>query len=313
VSFQEEFYRFGKGIVADLWSTNYSAMSGITLAMPPLEEQESISKFLDCETAKIDALIAEQQRLMELLQEKRQAIISHAVTKGLNPDASMKDSGVEWLGEVPEHWEVCALSYALNAVGDVDHYMPPSVAEGVPYVMTGDLEEFASQIDLKGCKQVAHHDYEKLCKKIKTTKGDLIMARYATIGTVTYVDLDCEFLVSYSCVTIKPKTERALGMYLFFCLKSDSFVQGIAERINTNTQGNVGIADLRKVKVVLPAIAEQLEIANYLQVRVAEMGEVIESSASVISLLQERRSALISAVVTGQIDVRGIVREEVAA
>ena len=105
VPFQEEFYRFGKGIVADLWSTNYSSMSGITLAMPSLSEQR-IANFLDKETAKIDALISEQERLIELLQEKRQAVISHAVTKGLNPDAPMKDTGMEWLGEVPEHWEM---------------------------------------------------------------------------------------------------------------------------------------------------------------------------------------------------------------
>ena len=89
VPFQEEFYRFGKGIVADLWSTNYTAMAGITLAIPSYEEQVSIATFLDRETAKIDALIAEQQRLIELLQEKRQAVISHAVTKGLNPAVPM--------------------------------------------------------------------------------------------------------------------------------------------------------------------------------------------------------------------------------
>ena len=98
VPFQEEFYRFGKGIVADLWSTNYSSMSAITLALPTTSEQLAIANFLDRETTKIDALITEQKHLIELLQEKRQAVISHAVIKGLNPNAPMKDSGVEWLG-----------------------------------------------------------------------------------------------------------------------------------------------------------------------------------------------------------------------
>ena len=276
----------------------------LKVPVPDFGTSVQIARFLDYETAKIDALIEKQQQLIALLKEKRQAVISHAVTEGLNPDAPLRDSGVEWLGEVPAHWEVGALSYALNAIGDVDHYMPPSIEEGVPYVMTGDLEELASEIDFTRCKQVAHHDYLRLCKKIKTTKGDLIMARYATIGTVSYVDLDSEFLVSYSCVTIKPNTEKALGRYLFFCLKSDSFVQGIQERINTNTQGNVGIADLRKVKVALPKIEEQLRITEYLRVRVAKMGKVIESSEATIDLLQERRTALISAAVTGKIDVR---------
>jgi len=107
--FQEEFYRNGKGIVADLWSTTFSAMRNILLAMPPLPEQTAIAAFLDRETAKIDALVAEQRRLIELLKEKRQAVISHAVTKGLDPDAPMKDSGIEWLGEVPAHWAIIAL------------------------------------------------------------------------------------------------------------------------------------------------------------------------------------------------------------
>ena len=112
--FQEEYYRYGKGIVADLWSTNYSEMKNINLAVPPVPEQQTIAAFLDLETGKIDALIAEQQRLVELLAEKRQAEISHAVTKGLNPNAPMKDSGIEWLGEVPGHWEVKRLRFVAE-------------------------------------------------------------------------------------------------------------------------------------------------------------------------------------------------------
>jgi type I restriction enzyme S subunit len=240
-------------------------------------------------------------------------VISHAVTKGLNPDAPMKDSGVEWLGEVPEHWEVGALSYALGAVGDVDHYMPETVQEGVPYVMTGDLKDLASQIDFEGCKQVADQDYKRLSRKIKTAMGDLIMARYATIGTVAYVDVDREFLVSYSCVTIKPDAAKADGMYLFFCLKSDSFFKGIQQRVNTNTQENIGIGDLKKVKVALPPVNEQLEIVKHLQAQVSEMDGLIKGSKVTVGLLKERRSALISAAVTGQIDVRALVPEAVAA
>jgi type I restriction enzyme S subunit len=308
-----EIKRFSRGITDFRLRLYWDEFKNLRVCLPPAIERDALLRFLDRETAKIDALIAEQQRLIELLQEKRQAVISHAVTKGLNPDAPMKDSGVEWLGEVPEHWEVGALGYALSAIGDVDHYMPPTVAEGVPYVMTGDLEDLASEIDFTACKQISRNEYHQLCKKIITSKGDLIVARYATIGTVSYVDLDLEFIVSYSCVTIRPKAEKAFGRFLFFCLKSDSFFQGIRERINTNTQGNVGIADLKLVKVALPPIEKQLEITEFLQTRTEEMGRVIQSSEAVIDLLQERRSALISAAVTGQIDVRGLVPEAVAA
>ena len=288
---------------------NQQLMRSASFALAPLHEQVQIANFLDRETAKIDALIAEQQRLIELLQEKRQAVISHAVTKGLNPDAPMKDSGVEWLGEVPEHWEVCGLSHTLTAIGDVDHYMPATVAEGVPYLMTGDLRALTSQIDFNDCKQVSPEEYEKLSRKIKTSKGDLIMARYATIGTVTYVDVELDLLVSYSCVTIKPDNSRVDGMFLFFCLKSDSFAQGLRCKVNANTQENVGIGDLKKVSVAIPPYNEQQQICEYLQNATSGMTDVIQASQDTVRLLQERRSALISAAVTGQIDVRGLVAE----
>ena len=293
-------------LIRDGQEIRYSNFVQVPLLIIPVSEQLAIATFLDHETAKIDYLIDEQQRLIELLQEKRQAVISHAVTKGLNPDAPMKDSGVEWLGEVPEHWEVCGLGHILKGIGDVDHYMPSTVAEGVPYLMTGDLQELTSQIDFNECKQVSHEEYEKLSRKIKTDNGDVIMARYATIGTVAYVDVEQDLLVSYSCVTIKPNIDRTCGMFLFFCLKSESFAQGMRHKINANTQENVGIGDLKKVKVAIPPLNEQQQITEHLQSAISEMSDVIQASKDTVRLLQERRSALISAAVTGQIDVRGL-------
>jgi type I restriction enzyme S subunit len=313
VNFQEEFYRFGKGIVADLWSTNYSAMKGICIPVPPLPEQRTIAAFLDAETSKIDGLVSEQRRLIELLKEKRQAVISHAVTKGLNPDVKMKPSGIEWLGDVPEGWEVVKLAYAINAIGDVDHHMPPSVEDGVPYLMTGDLKELVSKVDFTKCKQVAQQDYRKLSRKIKTTRGDLIMAKYATVGSLSYVDLDIDFLVSYSCVTIKPNVEKAAGWFLFYCLKSDMFAYGIKRRINTNTQQNLGNDSLRQAKIVLPPLQVQHEIVRSLRDRVEKFDTLITQAERAIELLQERRTALISAAVTGKIDVRGYKPQEAVA
>ena len=113
------------------------------LAVPALPEQAAIATFLDRETAKIDALIAEQQRLIELLQEKRQAVISHAVTKGLNPDASMKDSGIEWLGEVPEHWDVCRVKAVSSFTMSGPRGWSERVGEeGALFVQSGDLTDF---------------------------------------------------------------------------------------------------------------------------------------------------------------------------
>ncbi|HCE1512224.1 TPA: restriction endonuclease subunit S [Vibrio parahaemolyticus] len=271
---------------------------------PSIQEQQKIANFLDHETAKIDTLIAKQEKLIELLKEKRQAVISHAVTKGLNPDVPMKDSGVEWLGDVPEHWEVGALNYSLEAIGDVDHFMPPSREAGVPYVMTGDLQERASEISFEHCKQVSHEDYLRLSRRIKTSIGDVIMARYATIGTVSYVDIDKPFLVSYSCVTLKPNTNKVFGLYLYYYFKSLSFLQGVQSHINTNTQGNVGVSDLKTVKVPLPTLNEQEMIINHLNLTLDKIDNLSKKASDAIELMKERKTALISAVVTGKIDLR---------
>ncbi|WP_352259694.1 restriction endonuclease subunit S [Psychrobacter sp. TB55-MNA-CIBAN-0194] len=287
--------------------TNLSndAFNKYPVLLPPEFEQTQIANFLDYETAQIDTLIDKQKTLIQLLKEKRQAVISHAVTKGLNPDVSMKDSGVEWLGGVPEHWEFIKFDYVINAVGDIDHYMPKSIDTGIPYVMTGDLRDLVSEIDFENCKQVAHSDYVKLSRKIKASKDDIIFARYATIGTLSYVDIDADFLVSYSCVTIKPNSERTSGKYLFRYLKSQAFLQAITMYINSNTQGNVGIDSLKNVKVIMPPLSEQEEIINFLNDEVVKIDRLLDKAKSAITLMQERRTALISAAVTGKIDVRG--------
>ena len=304
----------GLGKLGTQLNLNTDTVGSIFIPFPSCTiETEQIISFLDRETAKIDALIDEQERLIELFQEKRKAIISHAVTKGLNPSAPMKDSGVEWLGEVPEHWGISPLNYVLKAVGDVDHYMPESTDSGVPYVMTGDLKDLASNIDFEACKQVSEEDYEKLTKKIKTQKGDLILARYATIGTVSYVDTDIKLLVSYSCVTIKVNPVKIASKYLYFFIKSQAFESGVKSKVNSNTQDNVGIGDLKKVLIVLPKAEEQLAIVEHLLSATSQLDNQMQISERAVGLLKERRSALISAAVTGQIDLRGIVQEEGAA
>lgn len=283
---------------------DWEHVGSIHVPSPAASEQAEIIAVLDRETTRINSLISKKTRFIEYLKEKRLALITRAVTKGLDPNVKMKPSGVDWIGDVPDHWGVKSIGYILDAVGDVDHFMPESVEKGVPYLMTGDLKELVSQVNLEDCKQVSHSDYAKLSKRIKSTKGDVILARYATIGTSMYVDIDIEFLVSYSCVTIKTTPSKVSGLYLFEYLKSDAFYQGISNQINTNTQGNVGISDLKKVKMALPSLSEQSKIIEYLSSKLENIDNLIEKTKRSIDLLKERRSAFITAAVTGQIDLR---------
>ena len=316
VSFQEEFYRFGKGIVADLWSTNYSAMSGITLAMPPLEERESIATFLDHETAKIDALIAEQQRLIELLQEKRQAVISHAVTKGLNPHAPMKDSGVEWLGDVPEHWDAPKIKHRFRTTSgstpnsealDV-YYTTDDDDEAIPWIRTTDISN--DQVSVAEVFITPKAIADTACSVLPA--NTVLVALYGGAGTVGKNGiLKIEAAVNQALCAILP-SRNALPEYVH------AYVQFLRpfwmERaVSARKAGNISQELVRDTPFPLPAIEEQQAILDNLNKHLREIDLLESESTASLVLLEERGAALISAAVTGQIDVRGLVPEAVAA
>ncbi len=169
------------------------------------------------------------------------------------------------VGLIPEDWNIHFLIQVVNGITDVDHYMPPTRKVGIPYVMTGDLKELVSDIDFDSCKKISSGDYKKLSKKNKNLKGNIVLARYATIGTVSYVDIDKDFIISYSCVTIKPNETNLNGLFFFYYLKSNIFKNEAYNKINSNIQGNIGISDLYKFKIPLPPnLEEQKAIATAL-------------------------------------------------
>lgn len=213
-----------------------------------------------------------------------------------------KPSGVEWIGDIPVKWNLMKLNYLVNAIADVNHYMPNDVDFGYPYVMTGDLKEYASEIDFDNCKQISETDYKELSIKVKSEKEDVIFARYATIGTVCYVDINKSFVVSYSCVTIKPKQKLLHGKYLFYHLKSQSFYEGISQSINSNTQGNVGIESLSAEKIPVPPLPEQNAIATYLDAKCAKIDNVVAVQQKRIELLKELKQSIITHAVTRGLD-----------
>jgi len=277
-------------------------LDNVDMPVPPSTEQTAIASFLDRETAKIDALIAEQQRLIELLQEKRQAVISHAVTKGLNPDALMKDSGIEWLGEVPEHWEVWKVSRAFSLIGsgttprsDNPEYYEDGV---IPWVNTGDLTD-GQLLDCPKrvtAKALADHTSLRLYPP-----GSLLFAMYgATIGKLAL--LGFEATVNQACCVLGDGTavEPPFMFYWFLGMRSN-----ILSLATGGGQPNVSQDIVRSLRVACPDTAEQLRIVAFLDAK-TETLELLQTECwTAITLLQERRAALISAAVTGQIDVRG--------
>jgi type I restriction enzyme, S subunit len=283
----------------------------LLLALPPAPEQTAIATFLDHETAKIDALIAEQQRLIEVLQEKRQAVISHAVTKGLNPDAPMKDSGIEWLGEVPEHWKVGPLK-RFWATTDCKHITAEFVDEGYPLASIREVQ--SRWVDLSTAKQTTEHFYLQLIEGgRKPMEGDLIFSRNATVGEVAQVPANPPaFAMGQDVCLLRRHRSGYSAAYLHAVLRSPVVVEQITQLMIGSTFKRINVEEIRGLMIPMPPSAEQSDIAGRIASVAGEIDCLAVEAVRTVALLQERRSALISAAVTGQIDVRGLTGSEAA-
>ncbi|MDN5125506.1 restriction endonuclease subunit S [Aliarcobacter butzleri] len=295
---------------------NSQILNNLTLILPNIVEQQKIANFLDEKSKIFDEAISKKEQLISKLELVKQSLISEVVTGKLKiveqnsklqtikrEENELKSSGVEWLGDIPKDWKIHKLRYGVERIGDIDHDMPKSVSIGKPYLMTGDISEKVSLIDFSNTKQISEEDFLRLSRKIKPNKGDIIFARYATIGTVCYVDVEKDFLVSYSCVTIKTIPKKVFGEYLFYFFKSNFFLEEIKSYINSNTQGNIGIDSLYKIKLILPKIEEQQKISKYLDEKLIHFDNTIEKTKQSIKKLKEAKEALISQAVTGKIEV----------
>lgn len=270
------------------------------VAVPAYDEQQAIADYLDETCSKIDEIIAEAKASIDEYKELKQSVIFEAVTKGLDKNVKMKDSGIEWIGEIPVSWDCEKMRYIVNDIGDIDHYMPESVGYGIAYLMTGDLSDKVSNINFEKCKQVSYEDYKKLSKKIKAEIGDIIFARYASIGIVCYVDVDKNFLVSYSCVVIKPKHDIINSLYVKYYLQSKAFKEEVLRLANSNVQMNVGKESLLQAKITVPSLYEQEKIVNFLDKKTAEIDSLIAEKESLINDLEAYKKSLIYEVVTGK-------------
>lgn len=283
-------------------------LGNIRVIVPPLSEQQKIAQFLDHETAKIDTLIEKQQRLIELLKEKRQAVISHAVTKGLNPNAPMKDSGVEWLGEVPEHWEISQIKY-LCYVNDGNHgeeYPKDSdytvEQDGVPFIRGGNMSNFAiTNNDMLYITKTKNNSM----RKGRLAAGDILFMNRGEIGKLAliseeYAGSNLNSQIAY----LRCLNGKVNNKYLLYFLASDYILNLLLSMKMGSVLTQFPIGNLLEIRVPLPIISEQQKIANFLNLETIKFDTLIEKANSAIELMQERRTALISAAVTGKIDVR---------
>ena len=290
-----------KGIRVNQWDLDPDEFKLIELLLPSKQEQSKIFEFLDYETARIDRLIAQQQRLIELLKEKRQAVISHAVTKGLNPNAPMKDSGVEWLGQVPEHWGVSALGYysMLNTGATPDRSKNQYWGGTIPWIKTGEVRYDTIYETEETITQAALSETSVRLSK----PGTLLMAMYGqgiTRGRVAILGVSATY--NQACVAITPNSKLTNDFLKFFFMAG---YDALRDGGNETSQMNLNADIVSKFKVLVPSYEEQIDIVSFLRIKLAHYEQLINKSEHAIALMQERRTALISAAVTGKIDLRG--------
>jgi len=288
-----------------LANLNGSLIGQIVLPIAPLHEQQKIAIFLDRETAKIDKLIAKQERLIEILQEKRSTLISNAVTKGLKPDITMKESGISWIGEIPSHWEVLKIKWIAKMESGhtpnkkVDEYWADCDIPWVSLNDTGRLKEndFISDTTI----QINHLGIANSSARLLPPEA-VVFSRDATIGRCAITTRPMavsQHFIAWLC------GDRIIPEYLLRVIRS--MTQELERLTFGSTIKTIGMPDVRTLVTPLPPLDEQKGIIDTIRRETAKIDTLIAKAKRSLELLQEHRSSLISAAVTGKIDVRNLV------
>jgi type I restriction enzyme S subunit len=285
-------------------SISFEQFGSIYLPLASYFEQQKITYFLDNETAKIDILIAKQEKLIELLKEKRQAVISHAVTRDLNPNVPIKDSGVEWLGEVPEHWATPKIGYHCNVTKLTGF-------EFTNHWKTSDLGQIVAlrgfnigerRLSLEKTEKITEH-LSKYLARTKLILGDIVLPCTGTLGNAAVIPESDKFHINQNIAKLRfdSKVDPTFAVYWLTC---DVFRTIIDFNNTSGMQPVLLIGDIRNIVIPIPSKGEQRDIVSYLDKKVNHYNLLISKCENSKKLIQERKTALISAAVTGKIDVR---------
>jgi len=269
---------------------------------PPTVEQTEIAEYLDYQTGLIDSILDKKQHLIEKLKEQRQAIINQAVTKGLNPNVAMKESGVEWLGKIPEHWEFVKLKFITEKIIDGAHFTPTYVDSGIPFLRVTDIQ--MPSINLSKVKFIPEEEHKELIKRCKPEKGDVLLSKNGTIGITKVIDWDWEFSTFVSLCLIKFKEE--VSPYYFSHFFNSSIVdQQIKVGSKTTSVTNLHLDKIKELIIAIPSgITEQNNICEHLNLKLGEIDDIILKAEKSKEQLKFYRQSIISEAVTGKIDVR---------
>ena len=305
IQFGDEFYKWGHGIVDDLWTTRWQDMKNISIPVPPLQEQQAIADYLDRKTAEIDAAITEAKSLIEKYKAYKQSIITEAVTKGLNPNVKKKGSGIEWIGEIPECWEVLPLLKVIwlrARLGWKGLKADEYVDEGYPFLSAFNI--VSDKLNWEELNYITQDRYEE-SPEIKLSIGDVLIVKDgAGIGKSARIDsLPLgEATVNSSLGVITPYN-KILYTYLHYFFVSNAFQNVIGFIKNGMGVPHLTQENMRLVRVTIPPLTEQKQIADYLDEKCSQIDPIISQKEHLVTQLQEYKKSIIFEYVTGKKEV----------
>ncbi len=280
-------------------------LRNIFCIIPPLQEQEQIVKYLDDKTSIIDKLISTKERKIELLKEQRSSLINQIITKGLNPNVKMKDSGVEWIGEIPESWNLISIKHLVSTkITDGPHETPIFVDNGVPFLSVESVQD--GKLDFNKKRGFISVELNNIYSKKCLPKRDdvLIVKSGSTTGKSTIVETDELFNIWSPLCIVRSNKNKIIPRFTFTSIQSNYFRKFIEIGWSFGTQPNIGMGVIENLKLVVPTnIKEQQEIVEYLDTHTKEIDDLVQLEQKKIELLKEYRQSLISEVITGKIKV----------
>lgn len=305
VAFVEENYRNGHGIVADLWTTSFDEQKLIKLAMPPIQEQKAIVAYLDKVTAEIDRAVEGQQKMIDALNERKQIIITRAVTRGLNPDAPLRDSGIDWLGKIPEHWEIKklkTLSDIKGRIGFRGYTNSDLVEQGEGAITLSPSNIVNGKMSYNKCSYLSWHKYFE-SPEIMVANGHILFVKTgSSYGKTAFVtDLPMEATINPQFSLIKPK--KVNPYFLNYAISSQYFKLQVERGVIGSTIPTISQSAIGNMLVLTPPLSEQISIIEYLNAHFEDLDSIISNCERMIFLFQERKQIIINEVVTGKTKV----------
>ena len=287
-------------------SMTQSDLNNNPMCLPSRAEQDAIVRYLDAATSKIDKAIAMQQKMIDLLNERKQIIIQNAVTKGLDENVEMKDSNCKFLGKIPSTWEVCKTLYVLSMpITDGPHTTPQLYDDGIPFVSAEAVSCGNGYIDFSHIRgYISDSFYNECCKKYIPQRDDIYMIKSgATTGKVAIVNTDVKFTIWSPLAVFRVNKKKVLPYFLYYSLQSSYYQLQVQDKWSFGTQQNIGMRMLEKLILCYPSIEEQAKIVAFIKKNVDNFDSAISNSQRQIALLQERKQIIINEVVTGKVKV----------